>query len=67
MVLRLLLLVVAVVELLAPKQMVDFWMNLAAEDGDVELKPWVYSIARAEGAVILAWLVLSGRGGDSEE
>jgi hypothetical protein len=31
-------------------------MDLAAKDGDaVELRPWVYSAARAEGFVFVVW------------
>ncbi|QIO21768.1 hypothetical protein [Haloarcula sp. JP-L23] len=67
MVLRLLLLAVGLLELAAPRKMVDFWMDLAAEDGDVELKPWVYSVARIEGAVIVLWVLLRGRGGGHSE
>ncbi|MBV0924149.1 hypothetical protein KTS45_08010 [Halomicroarcula limicola] len=59
---RLLLLVIGLVELLAPKQMVDFWMGLASKDDDVELRPWVYSVARLEGAVIVLWLLKRRRG-----
>ena len=55
MVFRTLLLAVGLIELLVPKRMVDFWMKLAAEDGDVELKPWVYTVARIEGALIVLW------------
>ncbi|WP_135305316.1 hypothetical protein [Haloarcula amylovorans] len=54
---RLLLLVTGLVELLAPKKMVDFWMGVAAKDDDVELRPWVYSVARLEGAIIVLWLL----------
>jgi hypothetical protein len=65
MVLRKLLAVVALVELLAPRPFVDFWMRLAATpDSDVELRDWVYTVARLEGAVILLWVLTRGRGGD---
>ncbi|MBX0295356.1 hypothetical protein [Haloarcula nitratireducens] len=59
---RLLLLVIGLVELLAPKKMVDFWMGLASKDDDVELRPWVYSVARLEGAVIVLWVLKRRRG-----
>jgi hypothetical protein len=55
MVLRVLLLVLGVLETAAPKRVVDFWMNLAAVDDEVELRPWVYTAARIEGVVILLW------------
>lgn len=56
MLLRLGLLVLAVVELLWPRQLVDFWMDVATRNGDdVELRSWVYTVARAEGVVLLLW------------
>jgi hypothetical protein len=61
MALRLLLLVVGLVELLAPQKVVDFWMNVATESGDAELKPWVYTVARVEGALIVLWVLSRGR------
>lgn len=61
MLLRIVLLATAVLEVLVPRQLVDFWMNLAAEN-DVELRPWVYTIARVEGVVILLWLLSRRRG-----
>ncbi|WP_410767348.1 hypothetical protein [Haloferax sp. DFSO60] len=61
MLFRLVLGVLALLELLAPRQLVDFWMNLAAEgDEPVSLRPWVYTIARLEGVVILLWLLTRG-------
>ena len=61
MLLRIVLLATAVLEVLVPRRLVDFWMNLAAEN-DVELRPWVYTIARLEGVVILLWLLSRRRG-----
>jgi hypothetical protein len=56
MLLRLGLLVLGLVELLWPRQLVDFWMDVATRNGDdVELRPWVYTVARAEGVVLLLW------------
>ncbi|WP_277556014.1 hypothetical protein [Halobaculum limi] len=58
MVLRTLLLVLGVVEFLRPRQLVDFWMRLAVRGDDpVELREWVYSIARLEGVVIVLWVL----------
>jgi len=65
MALKSLLLVVGLLELAAPRKMVDFWMDLAVED-DVELKPWVYTVARLEGLLIVLWVLKAGRGGSSE-
>ncbi|MFC7137936.1 hypothetical protein ACFQRB_18785 [Halobaculum litoreum] len=56
MVFRTLLLALGVWEALKPRQMVDFWMGIAAKgDQDVELRSWVYTLARLEGVVIVAW------------
>lgn len=53
---RLVLGALGVVELLWPRRTVDLWMDLAAAgDQDVELHPWVYTVARIEGALILLW------------
>jgi hypothetical protein len=67
--LRALLAVVGLVELLRPRETVDFWMTLAVEDPDaVELRPWVYTVARVEGALLLLWALRGRRaaGGQSE-
>ena len=61
MVVRLALLAIGLLEALYPRRVVDFWMNLAAEEGDVQLRPWVYRVARLEGVVIVLW-VLARRG-----
>ena len=39
--------VVGLTELTAPRRVVDVWMGLATA-GDVELRPWVYTVARAD-------------------
>lgn len=58
MLLRSVLFVLGIVELLAPRQFVDFWMAVAAtDDSDVELRPWVYTAARIEGLLVLLWVV----------
>lgn len=58
MILRLALAALGLVEFLRPRQLVDFWMNLAAKgDEDVELRSWVYTAARIEGLVILLWVL----------
>lgn len=55
---RLVLVAIAVVELLFPRQLVDFWMDLASErDEGVELRPWVYTVTRVEGLAILVWVL----------
>jgi hypothetical protein len=66
MALRILLLAVALAELLVPRRFVDFWMRLATTpDSDVELRDWVYTVARLEGAIILLWVLTRGRGGEA--
>lgn len=62
MVLRTLALVLGLLELLAPRRLVDFWMGLATKDG--ELRPWVYSAARVEGVLLVLWALTRGRGSD---
>ena len=61
MVVRLTLLALGVLEAVYPHRVVDFWMNLAAADGDVELRPWVYRMARLEGVLIVLWALARGR------
>lgn len=62
MILRLLVLVTGLLELLAPRKLVDFWLNVATtENSDVELRPWVYTLARLEGAVLVLWVVARQR------
>jgi len=66
MAIRLLLLAIGLAELLAPQKVVDFWMELATTESDVALRPWVYTVARLEGLVIVLWVLAAGRGGDEE-
>jgi hypothetical protein len=54
--LRLLALLVGLLELVAPREMVNFWLSLAVTDeSDAELRPWVYTAARVEGAALVLW------------
>ncbi|WP_435066949.1 hypothetical protein [Haloplanus sp. C73] len=62
MLLRLAVLAVGVAELLRPRAVVDFWMDLATADDDVSLRPWVYAAARIEGLVLVLWAVRRLRG-----
>jgi len=55
MVLRTTLLLFGLLEACFPKQVVDFWMKLAAEESDITLKPWVYTVARIEGVIFVLW------------
>jgi len=66
MAIRLLLFALGLAELLAPKKVVDFWMNLATTESDVELRSWVYTVARLEGLVIVLWVLAAGRGDATE-
>jgi hypothetical protein len=54
MLLRTAVLALGAVQALRPRRVVDFWMTLAT-DGDGELRPWVYTAARIEGVVAVAW------------
>ena len=70
MLFRIALLALGLVELVWPRQLVDFWMEVAAKNGDtVELRPWVYTVARVEGVVLVLWALSRGRGstGESDE
>lgn len=65
MLLRLLALVVGLLELLAPRALVDFWFALAVTDeSDAELRPWVYTAARVEGVLLVLWALRSRGSGD---
>ena len=61
MLLELALAGLGVAELLWPRRIVDFWMDLAAEEDGVELRPWVYTAARAEGLLVLLWVIATLR------
>jgi hypothetical protein len=59
---RLAILALGLLELLAPRRLVDFWMDRAVTpDSDFELRPWVYTAARVEGLVIVLWALAQGR------
>lgn len=61
---RLLVAVVGLLELLATRRFVDFWMRTAAKGDDpVELEDWAYTVARLEGAVLVLWAVSGWRSG----
>ncbi|MFC4359878.1 hypothetical protein ACFO0N_18180 [Halobium salinum] len=63
MVLGLALALLALAELFAPKRVVEFWLRVAVSNPDtVEVRPWLYALARLEGVVILLWLVRRRRG-----
>lgn len=65
---RLLAVVFGAVEFARPRSFVDYWMGLAVEDpGAVEIRPWVYTAARLEGALLVLWgLAGLARGGRRE-
>jgi len=54
MLLRLAMFALGAAYALAPRRFVDFWMDLATDD-PVELRPWVYAVARLEGIVFVLW------------
>ncbi|MFC6989048.1 hypothetical protein ACFQJD_10640 [Haloplanus sp. GCM10025708] len=57
MAVSLLLGVLGLLEVLAPKRVVDLWYELATEGDDHELRSWVYTAARIEGVLILLWIL----------
>ncbi|GAA0198803.1 hypothetical protein [Haladaptatus pallidirubidus] len=62
MLVRLLLTVFGVFEFLFPQNVVDFGMKHSIKDGsDVEVQPWVYTVARIEGLVITLWALRRGK------
>jgi len=59
--LRLLAVVVGLVELCFPRRTVDALLSRAVTDeSEVEWRPWVYTAARVEGALLLWWALRSG-------
>lgn len=67
MIRKIVLLALGITELLRPRPLVDFWVNLAVRgDQDVELRPWVYTAARIEGVLIVLWMLTRGRKGATE-
>jgi hypothetical protein len=61
MLLRIVALALGLLELLRPRSVVDFWMNLATEGDDVSLRSWVYTAARIEGVVLVLWALRRSR------
>jgi hypothetical protein len=62
MLFRTLLALFGLVELLRPDWVVDAWMRLATTaDSEFEVRPWAYTGARLEGAVILLVAFWLGR------
>jgi hypothetical protein len=59
---RVVLLALGLLELLAPRPLVDFWFRLATTgDSEAQLRPWVYTAARLEGVAIILWALTQGR------
>lgn len=62
MILRTLLAVFGLVELLFPRTLVQFMMDVTTVgETDYEFKPWVYKLARLEGLVFVACAVWWGK------
>jgi hypothetical protein len=67
--LRTLAALLGLLELLFPKQLVDFGTRLAYETPDeIDVKPWVYTAARVEGFVLILFALgkLGGSCGDGD-
>jgi hypothetical protein len=62
----LLLGVIGLAELLAPRRVVDLWFDLATTGDGSEPRPWVYTAARLEGLLVLLWLLSRRRGETSD-
>ncbi len=69
MFLRFVALAVGLLELVAPHTLVDFWVSLATTDeSDADLRSWVYTAARVEGALLVLWALRSrGPDGSADE
>jgi hypothetical protein len=67
MLLRIAALVLGLLELLRPRSVVDFWMNLATSDDEVSLRPWVYTAARIEGVFLVLWALRRSRSRSSAD
>ncbi|WP_049985698.1 hypothetical protein [Halobellus rufus] len=66
MFLRAIAFVIGVLEVAFTRPFVDYWMDLAAVDDDVELHSWVYTVARIEGFVFVLWALSGCRSRASE-
>ena len=65
MVLRSVAFVLGLVELFAPRRLVDWWLSLAVEsDEAVSAREWVYTAARIEGLLLVVWALRGCRSDD---
>ena len=59
---RLLVALVGLVEVLAPRRIASFWVSLCCRNPDqVELRPWVIHAIRIEGLALLGWVAWRSR------
>lgn len=62
MLLRSIVAIVALIELVAPRKFINFWLALVSKNPDeVELRPWVIRTVRLEGLLLLGWVAWSSR------
>ena len=62
MIVRALFAAFGLIEMLFPERLVDSMMDLATTDeSEVELRPWVYTVARLEGVAIVVLALWYGR------
>jgi len=67
MILRIVLAVFGIVELLFPRKVVDYMMDVSTTtETTYELKPWVYSLARLEGLVFVLVAFWLGKNRDDD-
>ncbi|WP_138798929.1 hypothetical protein [Halostella sp. PRR32] len=67
MLLRIVLAVFGIVELLFPRKIVDYMMDVSTTaETTYELKPWVYSLARLEGLVFVLVAFWWGKNPDDD-
>ena len=67
MILRIVLAVFGIVELLFPRKVVDYMMDVSTTgETTYELKPWVYGLARLEGLVFVLVAFWLGKNRDDD-
>ena len=67
MILRIILAVFGAIELLFPRQLVDFMMEVTTTgEAKNEFKPWVYQLARLEGLAFVLIAVRLGKNRDED-
>jgi hypothetical protein len=68
MLIRTVLVSFGIIEMLLPKRVAEYAMDVSTEgDPEYEFKPWVYTLARLEGLVIVILALRWGRNSTDTE